>query len=30
MLHLNEACLNGVVDPAVDLWPEAFNCVVLQ
>lgn len=27
--HLNEACLNGVVGPAVDLWPEAFNCVVL-
>ena len=29
-LHLNEAYLNGVVDPAVDLWPEAFNCVILQ
>ena len=28
--HVVQTCLDRVVYPAVDLWPEALNCMILN
>ena len=29
VLHINQAHFDWIVDPAIDLWPEALDCMVL-